>query len=262
MAITYRLQAFEGPLDLLLHLIEINKIDIYDIPIAEITDQYLDYISRMEAADMEIASEFLVMAATLLRIKSRMLLPVEKTEEIDEQDPRLELVRRLLEYKMYRMIGQELDEMSEAAERTFYKGRTIPADLTWSQPKPDPEELLEGTDMMTMKRLFEAALKRQAEKIDPIRSRYGQIEREPVSVSGRISDIRRTLRRSSGQKVSFRGLMQAGSSRLDVIVTFLAILEMMKSGAVTIRQEALFEDIEIMPGEKLDEEITDAMEVD
>ena len=127
MEMTFRLQAFEGPLDLLLHLIDINKIDIYDIPIVTITDQYLAYIHEMQTEDMDVTSDFLVMAATLLRIKSQMLLPVEKAEaEESGEDPRLELVRRLVEYKMFRFIAGELqDDAFEAAKRTF-KSMTIP----------------------------------------------------------------------------------------------------------------------------------------
>ena len=105
MEMTFKLEVFEGPLDLLLHLIDINKIDIYDIPIAMITDQYMDYIHRMQIEDMDVTSDFLVMAATLLRIKSKMLLPVEKADaEETGEDPRMELVNRLLEYKTYKYI--------------------------------------------------------------------------------------------------------------------------------------------------------------
>ena len=110
MALAVKLQVFEGPLDLLLHLIDINKIDIYDIPISLITDQYLEYIRQMQAQDMEIMSEFLVMAATLLRIKSKMLLPSESEEEEMAEDPREELVERLLEHKMYKYMAMELKD--------------------------------------------------------------------------------------------------------------------------------------------------------
>ena len=108
MEMTFKLEVFEGPLDLLLHLIDINKIDIYDIPIVLITEQYLDYVSKMDTKDMDVMSEFLVMAATLVRIKSKMLLPVEVTEEGEPEDPRAELVERLLEYKTYKYASYEL----------------------------------------------------------------------------------------------------------------------------------------------------------
>ncbi|MEG2774828.1 MAG: segregation/condensation protein A, partial [Acetivibrio sp.] len=110
MSISVKLEAFEGPLDLLLHLIDKNKVNIYDIPIAMITEQYLEYIAAMKTKDMDIMSEFLVMAATLLNIKSRMLLPKDETQEEEEEDPRKELVERLLEYKMYKYISYELKD--------------------------------------------------------------------------------------------------------------------------------------------------------
>ena len=121
MAIPLKLQVFEGPMDLLMHLIEKNKIDIYDIPIVTITDQYLEYVRQMEHSDMNVTSEFLVMAATLLDIKSRMLLPREEDEEGEEEDPRDELVRRLLEYKMYKFMSEELREKSRHAGLSYFR---------------------------------------------------------------------------------------------------------------------------------------------
>ena len=115
MGVSVKLQAFEGPLDLLLHLIDKNKVNIYDIPIAEITGQYLEYIRGMEEQDLDTMSEFLVMAATLLDIKSRMLLPAEVDEDGEEVDPRTELVEKLLEYKMYKFMSYELREREEEA---------------------------------------------------------------------------------------------------------------------------------------------------
>lgn len=129
MGIPVKLEAFEGPLDLLLHLIEKNKIDIYDIPIAEITDQYLSYVQAMKETDLDVMSEFLVMAATLLRIKSKMLLPVEESLPEEEQDPRLELVERLLEYKLYQHMAYELKDLQLDADRQLYKAATIPPEV-------------------------------------------------------------------------------------------------------------------------------------
>ena len=123
MAISVKLEVFEGPLDLLLHLIEKNKVDIYDIPIVEITAQYLEYIQNMETEDMNIMSEFLVMAATLLDIKCKMLLPKEVNEEGEEEDPRAELVQKLLEYKMYKYMSYELKDRQVDAGRTLFKGK-------------------------------------------------------------------------------------------------------------------------------------------
>ena len=122
MGIPVKLEAFEGPLDLLLHLIEKNKIDIYDIPIVEITEQYMEYIRQMQEENLNIMSEFMVMAATLLDIKCKMLLPKEVTEEGEEKDPREELVQQLLEYKMFKYMSYELRDRMADASRCVYPG--------------------------------------------------------------------------------------------------------------------------------------------
>mgnify|MGYP000125655409 FL=1 len=129
MGIPVKLQVFEGPLDLLLHLIEKNKIDIYDIPIVEITNQYMEYIKAMQKEDLNIMSEFLVMAATLLDIKCRMLLPKEVNEEGEEEDPRQELVEQLLEYKMYKFMSYELKDRELDGDRIMYKTASIPDEV-------------------------------------------------------------------------------------------------------------------------------------
>lgn len=127
MEISYKLDNFEGPLDLLLHLIEKNKVSIYDIPIVLITEQYLEYVNQMDHEDLDVVSDFLVMAATLLDIKSRMLLPkVEKEEEEDEEDPRAELVRRLLEYKMYKYMRRSWKSGSRRQSFSFLRNRRFP----------------------------------------------------------------------------------------------------------------------------------------
>ena len=142
MTISYKLEKFEGPLDLLLHLIEKNKIDIYDIPIVEITKQYLDYVNQMEKEDLNIVSDFLVMAATLLDIKSRMLLPaLEVEEDGEETDPRAELVARLLEYKKYKLLAQELAEMEDQAGDVLFKKPTVPREVAKYEPPVDLDQM-------------------------------------------------------------------------------------------------------------------------
>ncbi|MBQ2204907.1 MAG: segregation/condensation protein A, partial [Lachnospiraceae bacterium] len=126
---TYKLEKFEGPLDLLLHLIEKNKINIFDIPISVITEQYLDYIKNMQEANMDLSSDFLVTAATLLEIKSKRLLPLVKNEEGEEVDPRQELVERLLEYKKFKNLGVELSDYEDDAPEYMLKPPTIPSDV-------------------------------------------------------------------------------------------------------------------------------------
>ena len=132
MALEVKLEVFEGPLDLLLHLIEKNKVDIYDIPIVTITEQYLDYIKQMEREDMNVMSEFLVMAATLLDIKCRMLLPREVDEEGEEEDPRAELVAKLLEYKMYKYMSLELRDRQVDAYKNYFREKHLPKEVLFT----------------------------------------------------------------------------------------------------------------------------------
>ena len=182
MALEVKLEAFEGPLDLLLHLIEKNKIDIYDIPISEITEQYLNYIRQMETEDMNVMSEFLLMAATLLDIKCRMLLPREVNEEGEEEDPRAELVEKLLEYKMYKYMSYELKDMQVDAARSFYKLRTVPKEVEAYREPIDYEALLGGMTLAKLQAIFESVLKRQEDKLDPVRSNFGRIEKDEINV--------------------------------------------------------------------------------
>ena len=177
MAITVKLQVFEGPLDLLLHLIEKNKVDIYDIPIVEITAQYLDYIHQMETEDMNIMSEFLVMAATLIDIKCKMLLPREVNEEGEEEDPRAELVEKLLEYKMYKYMSYELKDRQLDAGKNFFKKQTLPPEIRDYREPVDYEQLLGDVTLRRLHGIFREVVKKQEDRIDPIRSRYGKIEK-------------------------------------------------------------------------------------
>ena len=159
MGISYKLESFEGPLDLLLHLIEKNKVNIYDIPIATITDQYLEYVKHMEEESMDVVSEFLVMAATLLDIKARMLLPKEVNEEGEEEDPRAELVARLLEYKTYKYMSMELKDMELDAEKIFYKSPTIPREVEKYEPPVDLDKLLDGVTLAKLQQIFQSVMR-------------------------------------------------------------------------------------------------------
>ena len=243
MALAVKLQVFEGPLDLLLHLIDINKIDIYDIPISLITDQYLEYIRQMQAQDMEVMSEFLVMAATLLRIKSKMLLPSEPKEEETDEDPREELVERLLEHKMYKYMAMELKDRQVDASKAMFKGTTLPEDMVYEEPPVDLDALVGNMDFQKLHQIFLDVLKRQEDKMDPIRSRYGRIEQEEVSLSDRIEYLLAYGEKCS--RFSFRELLSKGQSKNYVIVSFLAVLELMKGGVIRISQDGIFGDIEI-----------------
>lgn len=247
MAISVKLQAFEGPLDLLLHLIEKNKIDIYDIPIVEITAQYLSYIQTMEMEDMNVMSEFLVMAATLLDIKCKMLLPKEINEEGEEEDPRAELVQKLLEYKMYKYMSYELKDRQVDAARTFFKDRTMPREIEDYKPPVDMEALLGDANLGKLQELFKAVMRRQEDKIDPVRSKFGQIQKDEVDMDRKTAYVEEYVH--AHKTFSFRQLLEKQKSKMEIIVTFLVVLEMMKLGKITILQENTFDDIIITSNE-------------
>ncbi len=240
MKIDVKLEAFEGPLDLLLHLIEKNKVNIYDIPIVEITNQYMEYIQEMErSTSMESMSEFLVMAATLLKIKSRMLLPKEEKEE--EEDPREELVRRLVEYKMCRYAAGELKDMSVDAEKVFYKPETIPKEIREYEEPIRPLEIVGDVTLEKLNQVFQMVMRRKKDREDPVRSRFGKIEKEKYKVEDRMRDIRRQIQ--GLRRINFRTLLDIQPTKEMVIVTFLAVLELMKVGQVTVSQESNFGEI-------------------
>ena len=236
MAIPVKLEVFEGPLDLLLHLIEKNKIDIYDIPIALITEQYMEYLREMEKQDLDNMSEFLVMAATLLKIKSRMLLPKEETEEEEPEDPRQELVERLLEYKMYKFMSLELD-----ADKMLFKKSTLPPEVADYKEEIHLDELLGDLTLSKLNDIFRSVMKKQVDKIDPVRSTFGKIEKEEVNLSVKMRYVQEYG--LEHKTFSFRKLLEEQSDKMELIVTFLCILELMKMGRVHIVQEEIFDDI-------------------
>lgn len=230
-------------MDLLLHLIDKNKVNIYDIPIAEITNQYLEYVRNMEREDLNIVSEFLVMAATLLDIKAKLLLPKEVDEEGEEIDPRAELVQRLLEYKTYRYMADELAKREDVAQRFLFKESTVPPEVSRYEPPVDLDRLLDGLTLARLKRIFEQVMKRKEDKRDPIRSDFGTIRREPVSLEQKIGSVMGYARRN--RRFSFLQLLELQTDKLDVVVTFLAVLELMKIGKIQLTQEEIFGDIDI-----------------
>ncbi|MCI9526239.1 MAG: segregation/condensation protein A [Lachnospiraceae bacterium] len=240
MDLKVKLQVFEGPLDLLLHLLEKNKVNIYDIPIVEITNQYMEYIGEMQRHDLDIVSEFMVMAATLLDIKSRMLLPKEETEE-EEADPRAELVQKLLEYKMYKCMSYELKDRQIDAQRVLFKVPTIPREVRQYEEPVNLQELMADVSIRRLNDIFKSVMRKREDKIDPIRSRFGRIEKEEVSLEERMGYLEQYA--LTHRRFSFRGLLEAQSSKMEIIVTFLSILELMKVGKIHISQEHIFDDI-------------------
>ncbi len=216
-----KLSQFEGPLDLLLHLIRRDKINIYDIPISHITSEYLAYIEVMKELELEIAGEFFVMAATLIRIKAQMLLPRRTEEDEEEEDPREELVRNLLEYRRFKEVASHLAQREEERRKVF------------TRPPSKPLELEPIDDIMDVS-LFDLidAFKRVISNLDenPIYT----IEREAVTIEEKMEYIIETLKMRN--EVLFSELFAAGFSKIDIIVTFLAILELVRLGEIHARQ--------------------------
>lgn len=243
MDMTVKLQVFEGPLDLLLYLLEKNKVNIYDIPIVEITKQYMEYIEEMKRQDLNILSEFLVMAATLIDIKSRMLLPSTGKETEEEEDPREELVQQLLEYKMYKCMAYELKDRQLDAGRVMFREPAIPEEVLAYKEPVNMDELIAGVTLSRLNEIFKNIMKKQVDKIDPIRSKYGKIEKEEVSMEEKMEYLESYA--TQHKHFSFRNLLEAQSSKVEIIVTFLAILELMKVGKIYISQEKIFDDIQI-----------------
>lgn len=243
MGIPVKLEVFEGPLDLLLHLIDKNKIDIYDIPIVEITNQYMEYIRNMPQEDLNIMSEFLVMAATLLDIKCKMLLPKEVNEEGEEEDPRKELVEQLLQYKLYKYMAYELKDRQVDAEQILYKSPTIPEEVMEYVEPVDMDQLLKGLTLSKLNQIFKDVMKRQDDKIDPVRSKFGKIEKEEVPLPVKLSYVEEFAR--THKRFSFRQLLEQQKSKMHIVVTFLAILELMKIGIIRVEQEETCGDIMI-----------------
>lgn len=243
MAIEVKLTAFEGPLDLLLHLIQKNKVNIYDIPIAMITEQYLDYLEQMRQADLDIMSEFLVMAATLLRIKSQMLLPKEVNEEGEEEDPRAELVQRLMEYKVYKYASEELKDWEVEAGKCFYKVPTLPEEVATYREPIRPQEIIEqqGVTLEQLKEVFEFVMRRRNDKLDPVRSQFGEIKQDEVKIEDKMIHIQESIKKA--KKMSFQALLEKQATKVEVVVTFLALLELMKIGNVKVVQEDIGSDI-------------------
>ena len=241
MGISVKLEQFEGPLDLLLHLIDKNKVDIFDIPIMEITNQYMEYLHAMKTEDMSVMSEFLVMAATLLDIKARMLLPKEVNEEGEEEDPRQELVERLLEYKMYKYMSYELRDRQMDAEHMLYRDPSIPTEVQQYKPPVNLDEILGDLNLEKLNAIFQDVMKRSENRLDPVRSKFGQVEKEEVDLDQTIAYVEKYISRH--RKCNFRDLLNKQKSKMRIAITFLTILEMMKTGKIEVEQDEIFGEI-------------------
>lgn len=237
----FKVDAFEGPLDLLLHLIGQLEVDIYDIPMAEITDQYMEFVHTMQEMELDVASEYLVMAATLLAIKSKMLLPKQELEIdydtlVEEEDPRDALVEKLMEYKRFKEAAKELKE--KEAERSFYFSKP-PMDLAEYDDGSNVAEL--DVSLNDMLNAFNKMLRRK--KLNkPLHTR---ITSQEISIDDRMDSVMEKLQKQQNHRLRFDELFEE-QTKEQLVVTFLALLELMKRKLVEIEQVASFADLYVL----------------
>lgn len=245
MAYSVHLKQFDGPLDLLLHLIEQAELDIKDIFVSEITQQYLAYMEALDELDMDTASEFLTMAATLLYIKSRQLLPrpPREAEEAQEEDPEQALIRQLREYRAFKEASAGLDALFHAAQDSFTR---LPEDV----PLPPPRVEIEGVTQDGLYRAFLQLLERRAEQ--PRLHELHDVRPDRYTVRGCLGGIRAKLREADGP-VRFASLFAPEADKLEMIVTFMALLDMLAHGEVRLKQSAPFAPITVLKGHLLDD---------
>ena len=239
-----KLATYEGPSDLLLRLISRNEIDIYDIPIAQLTAEYLEEVNKLRKDNrynMDQMSEFILMAATLLEIKSRMLLPKPKTEGTEpEEDPREALVQKLLAYQEAQALAEELTRLSPPGLRLSGPGdieliNDISAEIDNQTP------IMEGVDLSQIWHVFTDVMNRRTARRDPERAGFGELPRERFTVPEKVSFIRQWI--TEAGQVRLFNLFEYCRTRIEMVVTFLAILEMMRQGMIKTRQDRAFEDV-------------------
>ncbi|MHB1315853.1 MAG: segregation and condensation protein A [Christensenellales bacterium] len=231
----FKLEQFEGPLSLLLHLIDKAKVDIRDIFVSQITEQYLEYIRESDILEMESASEFITMAATLLYIKSKSLLP-SITEQEGEEDEESEIIRQLEEYREYKRLCDQLRSFEDAASKSFYK---MPEEYM-SEP---PDIRLEGVSVEALFRAFDEILISRETERGMQRLSTREIVRDRFTIQERVTYLERIL--AAHKKITFRQLFDSSATRMEIICTFSAMLEMLMSGSIRLRQVSLFGEISI-----------------
>ena len=250
MSYRVKLQLFEGPFDLLVYLIEHARMSIYDIKISEITTQYIQYVRQMEEADIVLSSEFMVLAAELLQIKSKMLLPRTSVDEIEGElyeDPRTELVAKLQEYKRFKAISAMLEERREDTAMALEKPQE---DLTEFTGEPD--EYL-SLDIEQFKAAFETFIQRK-KRLEELRAHHIRTEKERITTEVRMAGIRHFFRSEGLRETDFRSLVPNKKDKYDVSVTFTSVLEMMKERTLDAEQKRLFGDIKVKATDRLFED--------
>ena len=244
MSYKVRLQSFEGPFDLLVYLIENAQMSIYDIQISEITKQYLTYIEEMKSMDFNVATEFMVLAATLIDIKSKMILPraTVEGEVLMEEDPRSELVERLLEYKKYKRGAEELKEREDYMSLIYEKPQE---DI--SEYLNQPDEYLD-LDIKKFAAAFDQFL-RKKKREEEVRAHYTKVEREKATIESRMMYIKDRF------KLSLKELIPNKKDRYDIVVTFVSVLQMIRDKYLDADQRSVYGEITVVPGERKFEEV-------
>ncbi len=235
MSYKVRLELFEGPLDLLLYLVKKDHLNIYDIPVSEVTEQYMRYLELMQLLDLNIAGEFLVMAATLLQIKSKMLLPVDETQQEpqEEDDPRAELIKRLLEYEKFKEIAEQLRQRETSQQEVF------------KRPKVESEvEVPEEAGMYFEASIFDLINAFSKALEDVPKNLFYEVIKDEFTIEEKVHQILHLLLVESSMKIS--QLFARAKHKIEVIVTFLAILELIRMKEIVARQKGLFDEIEIV----------------
>lgn len=236
MSYKIKLEVFEGPLDLLLYLIKKDEVNIYDIPIAQITDQYMQYLDMMALLDLNIVGDFLVMAATLMQIKSKMLLPPDPSELVqEEEDPRDELVRRLLEYKKFKEAAADLQN-KEMVRQDFFR-RTLDEEKLKAM-REDATEVYFEANLFDLISAFSNALKNVPKNV------FYEVIKEEYTVEQKIHDILHLFLHQP--KVLLKDLFSKAKSKDEIIVTFMAILELIRLREVVAMQKGIFGEIEVL----------------
>jgi len=240
-----KLNIFEGPFDLLVYLIENAQMSIYDIQVAEITNQYIDYIEKAKSLDIAIASDFLVLAAALIEIKSKMLLPRMKVDDdgnMEFEDPRSELVSRLLEYKRFKNAAELLEQAEAAAMRVFEKPQE---DLTQYTNEPD---IYLSLDIKAFIASFNQFLYKK-KRVEEMKASYTKPEMPRISAEEKMDFIKKIFKVKNRRTVNFRELIQSEKDKYEIVVTFNSILEMARQETIKVEQPVPFGDIEITEGD-------------
>lgn len=249
MPLNIKIENFEGPFDLLLHLIKKNKMDIYDIKINDITNQYLEYIKTMKEMDLEITSEFIVLSATLIEIKSKMLLPKYKDNEIavdeEEKDPRKELVNKLIQYRKFKEAARFFKAREKGIGRMFSKKPEI---IEEKKKIVQPENFLKGITMLHLFEIYNELINYYKNKLNTNNIISREIPLDKFKIEDKMGYIRQTI--EYNKKITFSNVIKKCSSKMEIVVTFLALLELIKLKFVIAIQESNFKDIYVERADK------------